>query len=41
MIAEYKPVMLADESVDTLPTDDDKLIEQIIARSDYQAAHGS
>ena len=41
MIAEYKPIMLADESVDTLPTDDDKLVEQIIARSDYQAAHGS
>ena len=37
MIAEWTPKLMADDSVDSIPADEDKLIEMIIARSDYKS----
>ena len=36
MIAEWHPRLTADPDVETIPADDDKLIELIIARDDYK-----
>ena len=37
MIAEWTPKLMADDSVDSIPADEDKLIELIVARSDYKS----
>lgn len=36
MIAEWHPKLTADPDVETIPADDDKLIEVIISRDDYK-----
>jgi len=36
MIQEWTPKLMADDSVDSIPADEDKLIEMIVARSDYK-----
>tara|TARA_R100000808_G_C2092235_1_gene112199 strand:+ start:551 stop:817 length:267 start_codon:yes stop_codon:yes gene_type:complete len=36
MIAEWTPKLMADDSVDSIPADEDKLIELIVARDDYK-----
>ena len=36
MISEWTPKLMADDSVDSIPADEDKLIELIVARSDYK-----
>ena len=37
MISEWTPKLMADDSVDSIPADEDKLIELIVARSDYKS----
>ena len=37
MIAEWTPKLMADDSVDSIPADEEKLIELIVARSDYKS----
>ena len=37
MIAEWTPKLMADDSVDSIPADEDKLIELIVARDDYKS----
>ena len=34
MIAEWRPILTADPDVESMPADDDKLIEVIVARDD-------
>lgn len=36
MIAEWRPILTADPDVESMPADDDKLIEVIVARDDYK-----
>jgi len=36
MIAEWTPKLMADSSVESIPADEDKLIELIVARDDYK-----
>ena len=36
MIAEWTPKLNADESVESIPANEDKLIEFIVARDDYK-----
>ena len=36
MIAEWTPKLMADDSVESIPADEDKLIELIVARDDYK-----
>ena len=36
MIAEWTPILMADESVDSIPANEDDLIALIVARDDYQ-----
>ena len=36
MIREWKPIILADPSVTTMPATEDGLITMIVARDDYQ-----
>ena len=40
MIAQYRPIILADSSVTTMPATEDGLINMIVARSDYQRLGG-
>ena len=37
MISDWTPKLMADDSVDSIPADEDKLIELIVARSDYKS----
>ena len=37
MITEWTPILMDDDSVDSIPADEDKLIELIVARSDYKS----
>ena len=43
MIQEWTPKLMADSSVESIPADEDKLIELIVARDDYKdrVARGS
>ena len=36
MIAEWTPKLMDDSSVESIPADEDKLIELIVARDDYK-----
>ena len=36
MTAEWIPKLMADDSVDSVPADEDKLIAMIVARDDYK-----
>ena len=36
MTAEWIPKLMADESVDSIPADEDELIAMIVARDDYK-----
>ena len=36
MTAEWIPKLMADDSVDSIPADEDKLIAMIVARDDYK-----
>jgi hypothetical protein len=36
MIAEWTPKLNADESVESIPANEEKLIELIVARDDYK-----
>ena len=36
MLAEWEPILKADPDVETMPADDDKLVELIVARDDYK-----
>ena len=36
MIQEWTPKLMADDSVESIPADEDKLIELIVARDDYK-----
>ena len=36
MIQEWTPKLMADSSVESIPADEDKLIELIVARDDYK-----
>ena len=36
MIQEWTPKLMADSSVESIPSDEDKLIEIIVARDDYK-----
>ena len=36
MIAEWTPKLMADSDVESIPADEDKLIELIVARDDYK-----
>ena len=40
MIAQYHPIIMADDSVSTMPATEDGLITMILARSDYQRLGG-
>jgi uncharacterized protein YchJ len=40
MIAKYRPIILADPGVETMPATDDGLITMILARDDYQRLGG-
>ena len=40
MIARYHPIIMADDSVSTMPATEDGLITMILARSDYQRLGG-
>ena len=39
MIQEWKPIILADPDVSTMPATEDGLINMIVARDDYKAMH--
>jgi len=39
MIAKYRPIILADPSVTTMPATEDGLINMIVARNDYQRSN--
>ena len=36
MLTEWEPILKADPDVETIPADDDKLVELIVARDDYK-----
>ena len=36
MINQWRPILNADDSVESIPADDDKLIAVIVARDDYK-----
>ena len=36
MIAEWLPKLYADDSVDSIPADEDELVALIVARDDYK-----
>ena len=36
MIAEWMPKLYADDSVDSIPADEDEIVAMIIARDDYK-----
>ena len=38
MLREWNPRLTADPDVESIPADDDKLIEMIVARDDYEDA---
>ena len=36
MIAEWMPKLYADDSVDSIPADEDEIVAMIVARDDYE-----
>ena len=40
MLVKWNPILTADPAVETIPADEDKLIELIVARDDYVTEHG-